>query len=38
MCDFRDGYSTQHALTREKEKWMKFLDNSVVVRTILMDL
>ena len=38
LCEFREGYSTQHALIRVIEKWRKCLDNSGIVGTILMDL
>ena len=35
---FREGYSTQHELIKMIEKWKKFLDNSDVVGTVLVDL
>ena len=38
LCGFREGYSTQHALTGLIENWRKCLDTSGIVGTILMDL
>ena len=35
---FRSRYSTQHALLNLNNKWQSCLDNSRLVRTILMDL
>ena len=38
LCDFRVGYSTQHALIRLLETWKRCLDACGIVGTILMDL
>ena len=38
LCGFRSSYNTQHTLSNFLFKWQNFLDKSVVVSTILMDL
>ena len=38
MCDYRKGFSTQHALLSLIEKWKKVLDNKEYGGAILMDL
>ena len=38
MCDYRKGFSTQHALLSLIEKWEKVLDKKEYGEAILMDL
>ena len=38
LCGFRKAHSTQHALLRLIQSWLKELDESGFVGTILMDL
>ena len=37
LCDYRKGYSTQHALICLIEKWKKFLDKKGFCGVVLMD-
>ena len=38
LCGFRNGFNTQHSLTRLLQKWQSCLDRKGVVGTVLMDL
>ena len=38
LCGFRKSYSTQHALLNLLKNWLKTLDKSGVIGTVLMDL
>ena len=38
LCDFREGFSTQHVLMRLIENWRECLDASDIIGAILMDL
>ena len=37
LCGFRKAHSTQYALFCLLQKWQKELDNSGMIRTVLMD-
>ena len=38
LCGFRKGYCTQHAILNLLKNWLKTLDKSGVIGTVLMDL